>query len=315
MATDQYSGGRVTPKVREILGWYAGAPPGVLVNLARLLGHGRLGGTGKLVILPVDQGVEHGPVRSFAGQPTGYDPRAHLHMAAQAGCSAHAAPLGALEASAAQLAGEVPLILKVNGSDTLAPDGEPCPALTGSVQDALRLGCSAVGFTLYSGSGQRNEMMAQARELIAEARAVGLPTVLWAYPRGGGISKAGQQAVDVVAYAAHLACQLGAHVVKVKPPTAHVEFANNQEVYARQGVALDTLAQRVRHVVQCCFAGRRLVVFSGGESRAEAELLADVRELAEGGAHGSIMGRNVFQRPPDEARALLAKVMDAFDPT
>lgn len=312
MATQRTEFTRVTPRVREILGWYAGSSPGVLTNLARLLGHGRLGGTGKMLILPVDQGVEHGPARSFAGQPLGYDPRAHMRLAAETGCSAHAAPLGALEAGAEALAGEVPLILKVNGSDTLTPAIEPCPAQMATVQDALRLGCTAVGYTLNAGSGQRNEMVRQARELVAEARAVGLPTIIWAYPRGAGVSKAGEQAVDVVAYAAHLACQLGAHVIKVKPPTEHIEFDNNRDVYAKNGVALTNLTERVRHVVACCFAGRRLVVFSGGESRAEEALLSDVRAIAAGGASGSIMGRNVFQRPPAEARALLEKVMNVF---
>src|SRR5262250_1634194 len=132
-------------RVREILGWYGSDNPGTLTNLARLLNHGRLAGSGKLVILPVDQGFEHGPARSFAPNPPAYDPRYHFDLAIAAGCNAYAAPLGFLEAGAAEFAGEIPLILKLNNSDVLSGGKDPCPALTGSVDDALRLGASAIG--------------------------------------------------------------------------------------------------------------------------------------------------------------------------
>ena len=300
-----------TPRVAEILSWYRGQPPGVLANLARLLGYGRLGGTGKMVILPVDQGFEHGPARSFAPVPTGYDPRAHLELAMEAGCSAHAAPLGALEAAAGEVTADVPLILKLNNSDTLSA-GEPCSAITGSVADALRLGCAAIGFTIYPASGLRNTMYDQIRALIAEARAVGLPTVLWSYPRGTGLSKEGETAVDIVAYSAHIACQLGAHVIKVKPPSAHIEQDEAKKVFARYKVDVTSAAARVRHVVESCFAGRRIVIFSGGAAKGDQEVIDEVGDLAAGGAFGSIMGRNVFQRPRPEALRLLRRVMDVF---
>src|SRR5687768_4771860 len=144
---------RMTDRVKEILSWYPSDNPGTLTNLARLLTHGRLGGTGKMVILPVDQGFEHGPARSFAPNPPAYDPDYHFQLAIDAGCNAYAAPLGFLEASAGKFAGQVPLILKLNNSDSLAKVGEPISAITGSVKDAQRLGCVAIGYTIYPGSG------------------------------------------------------------------------------------------------------------------------------------------------------------------
>ncbi len=301
----------LTPRVKEILSWYAGNPPGVLANLARMLNFGRLAGSGKMVILPVDQGFEHGPTRSFGKQPAGNDPRYHFDLAVQSGCAAHAAPLGALETGAVEYAGQIPLILKLNNSDSLSL-GEPCSAITGSVADALRLGACAIGFTIYPGSSLRNTMYEEIRALIAEARSVGLPTVLWSYPRGKGLSKQGETAIDVVAYGAHIACQLGAHIIKVKPPTDYLEQPEAKEVYLAQKVPIATLTERVKHVVHACFGGRRIVIFSGGAPKGDKEVRSEVAELAAGGACGSIMGRNVFQRPRAEALQLLGDVMDAF---
>jgi class I fructose-bisphosphate aldolase len=300
-----------TPRVHEILSWYASEPPGVRANLARLLETGTLAGTGKLVILPVDQGFEHGPARSFAPNPAGYDPRYHFELACEAGCNAYAAPLGALSAGLEGFEG-YPTILKLNDSDTLAKSEDPISAVTGSVDDALRLGCTAIGFTIYPGSRARKEMYEEVRALCEEARAKGLPTVLWAYPRGSGLSKDGELAIDVVAYAAHIACQLGAHIVKVKPPTAHLEQDAAKKVYEAKKVPVTTLSERVRHVVQSCFAGRRIVIFSGGEAKEKDAILREIREIHEGGGFGSIMGRNSFQRPRAEAVALLREVMAIY---
>jgi class I fructose-bisphosphate aldolase len=299
-------------RVREILGWYSSDSPGTLTNLARLLNHGRLGGTGRFVILPVDQGFEHGPARSFAPNPAGYDPRYHFELAIAAGCNAYAAPLGFLEAGAAEFAGEVPLILKLNNSDTLSGGSDPCPAVTGSVDDALRLGCSAIGFTIYPGSAARNEMYGQIRALAEEAKRKGLAVVIWSYPRGSALSKEGETAIDVVAYAAQIACQLGAHVVKVKPPSAHIEQAAAKKVYEKERIPIGTLAERVRHVVQSAFNGRRIVIFSGGEAKDTASLLDEVRAIRDGGGFGSIIGRNSFQRPRSEALDFLRQVMDIY---
>ena len=302
----------MTERVREILGWYRSDNPGTLTNLARLLNHGRLGGTGRLVILPVDQGFEHGPARSFAPNPAGYDPRYHFELAIAAGCNAYAAPLGFLEAGAAEFAGEVPLILKLNNSDTLTTGSDPCPAITGSVDDALRLGCAAIGFTIYPASAARNEMYGQIRALAEEAKRKGLVVVVWSYPRGSGISKEGETAIDVVAYAAQIACQLGAHIVKVKPPTAHIEQAAAKKVYEKERIPIGTLAERVRHVVQSAFAGRRIVIVSGGEAKDTASVLEEVRAIRDGGGFGSIIGRNSFQRPRSEALDFLRTVMDIY---
>lgn len=297
-------------RVDEILSWYPAASHRTLANLRRILDHGRTGGSGKLVVLPVDQGVEHGPARSFAANPAGYDPRYHARLALDAGCSAHALPLGAAELVAPVYASELPLILKCNGSDSLFKGADPEPAVVAGVEDAVRLECAAVGFTIYPGSAARNHMYENLRRLAVDAADAGLPLVVWSYPRGSGISTEGQTAVDVVAYAAHLACQLGAHVVKVKPPTHHIENDAARAALEKAGVPLDTLADRVRHVVQSAFDGHRIVIFSGGAAKETAAVLEENRQTALGGGFGTIMGRNSFQRPHEEAVHLLHNVMD-----
>lgn len=302
----------MTERVREILGWYSSDTPGTRTNIARLLNHGRIGGTGRLVILPVDQGFEHGPARSFAPNPPAYDPRYHFELALAAGCNAYAAPLGFIEAGAAEYAGEIPLILKLNNSDSLIGGADPCPAITGSVDDALRLGCAAIGFTIYPASLARNEMYGQIRALGEEAKRKGLAVVVWSYPRGSGVSKEGETAIDVVAYAAQIAAQLGAHVIKVKPPTAHIEQAAAKKVYEKERIPIGTLAERVRHVVQSAFNGRRIVIFSGGEAKETSAIFDEVRAIRDGGGFGSIIGRNSFQRPRDEAIKFLHDVMDIY---
>jgi class I fructose-bisphosphate aldolase len=302
----------MTPRVREILSWYGAESPGVLTNLSRMLNFGRLRGTGKLVILPVDQGFEHGPARSFAKNPDGYDPSYHFELAIESGCNAYAAPLGALEACARDFAGEIPLILKINNSDTLFSNKSPISALTSGVEDALRLGCCAIGFTIYPGSSQRKVMYEEIAAATREAKKAGLAVVIWSYPRGEQLSKEGETAIDVVAYAAHVAAQLGANIIKVKPPTSHIEQEAAKKIFDAQGIRVNTLADRVRHVVQSSFNGKRVVIFSGGEAKGTQELLAEVGELAHGGSFGSIMGRNAFQRPRAEAIALLKQVQDTF---
>jgi fructose-bisphosphate aldolase, class I len=296
--------------VESILANYAAESPGVIANLRRLLNTGALAGTGKLVILPVDQGFEHGPARSFAPNPEGYDPAYHPSLAVEAGCNAYAAPPGFIESIAHEYAGRLPLILKLNSSDSLGGPAQPISALTGSIRDALRLGCSAIGFTIYPGSSERNDMYREIRDLTAEARAVGLPTIIWSYPRGGKVSKDGETAIDVVAYAAHLACQLGAHIVKVKPPTDHVEQSEAKKYYEK--IPISTLAERVRHVVQSCFNGKRIVIFSGGATKGTDAVLAELREIKKGGGFGTIMGRNAFQRPRAEAVSLLKNAIEIF---
>ncbi|HEY1929980.1 MAG TPA: class I fructose-bisphosphate aldolase [Caulobacteraceae bacterium] len=304
----------MTPRVKEILGWYGAENPGVLTNLSRLLNHGRPGGTGKLVILPVDQGFEHGPARSFAPNPPAYDPRYHFQLAIEAGCNAYAAPLGFLQAGVREFAGQIPLILKTNDSDVLREDKDPTQALTGSVEDALRLGCCAVGFTIYPGSAHEAQMYGQLRAYAQEARQHGLAVVVWSYPRGSSLSKEGETAIDVVGYAAQIAAQLGAHIIKVKLPTAHIEQDAARKVYDEQKIPISTGPERVRHIVQCAFAGRRIVIFSGGAAVADDEtFLSEIRDIQAGGGFGSIIGRNSFQRTREHALRLLDQVMTIYE--
>jgi len=304
---------KITRNVRRILDNYESDSPGVKANLARILMQGKLGGTGKLVILPVDQGFEHGPARSFAPNPPAYDPHYHYQLAIDAGLSAYAAPLGMLEAGADTFAGQIPTILKVNSSNSLAQGGSaPSQAITGSVSEALRLGCNAIGYTIYPGSDAAFDMMSEFQEMTAEAKALGLAVVLWSYPRGGALSKDGETALDIAAYAAHMAALLGAHIIKVKPPTEHLENKDAKKVYEAQGIPSATLAERVRHIVDSAFNGRRLVVFSGGAAKDTEGLINEIRALRDGGASGSIIGRNTFQRPREEALALLNTVINIY---
>ena len=304
---------KITPRVKEILSWYESDSPGTRANLYRLLMSGTLAGTGKLVILPVDQGFEHGPARCFAQNPAGYDPEYHVSLAIEAGCSAYAAPLGFIEAVAARYAGQIPLILKVNNSDSLTNlGGAPISAVTSSVRTAIRLGCAAIGYTIYPGSDARNEQLENLRALTEEAKAAGLVVVTWSYPRGTSISKDGETAVDIAAYAAQIAAQMGSHIIKVKPPKEILENVEAKKVYEKLQIPIKTLQERVRHVVQSAFAGKRIVIFSGGESKSTKEVLAEVKAIAEGGAFGSIMGRNAFQRPRAEALDLLGDVMKIY---
>ena len=300
-------------RIREILSWYTSENAGVRTNLARMLNHGRLGGTGKMVILPVDQGFEHGPARSFAPNPAAYDPRYHFQLAIEARCNAYAAPLGFIEAGVSDYCGDIPLILKCNNHDLLHDERDPISAVTASVGDALRLGCVAVGFTIYPGSAQSTEMYQQLRELAEEAKEAGLAVVVWSYPRGSSLSKEGETAVDVVTYGAQIAAQLGADVIKVKLPSAKIELAEAQKVYQKYEIPISTLADRVRNVIQSAFDGRRIVIFSGGPSVGDDEFFAEERAIRDGGGFGSIIGRNSFQRKKPDALKFLDTVMGIYE--
>ena len=300
---------KMTPRVRKILSHYESDNPGTKANLARILMQGRLGGTGHLVILPVDQGFEHGPARSFAANPPAYDPHYHFQLAVDAGLSAYASVLGMIEAGAHTFAGQIPLILKLNSSNSLATTKDQ--AVTGSVRDALLLGCSAIGFTIYPAADHAFEQMEEIRALAEEAKAHGLAVVIWSYPRGA-LSKEGETALDVTAYAAHMAALLGAHIIKVKLPTAHLEQAEAKKVYEKEKIDGSTLAKRVAHVVQSSFAGKRIVVFSGGPAKDVAGIYDEARAIRDGGANGSIIGRNTFQRSRAEALAMLDEIIKIY---
>ncbi len=301
---------KISKTVKRILDNYESDNPGTKANLARILMHGKLGGTGKMVILPVDQGFEHGPARSFAPNPPAYDPHYHFQLAVDAGLNAYAAPLGMIEAGADSFAGAIPTILKVNSANSLSTNKDQ--AVTGSVMDALRLGCSAIGFTIYPGSEDQYAMMEEIRELAEEAKSVGLAVVMWSYPRGGKLDKAGETAMDVCAYACHMAALLGAHIIKVKPPTDVLWQPEAKAVYEKQKIDISSLDKRIAHVMQAAFNGRRIVVFSGGEAKGTEGLYNEVRGLRDGGANGSIIGRNTFQRPREEALALLENIIQIY---
>ena len=304
---------KFTRNIKRILSYYESDNPGVKANLARILMSGKLGGTGKLVILPVDQGFEHGPARSFAKNTPAYDPHYHFKLAINAGLSAFAAPLGMLEAGADTYAGQIPLIMKVNSSNSLSNEkNAPTQALTGSVSEAIRLGCSAIGFTIYPGSEMALNMISEIQEIAVEAKDAGLAVVVWSYPRGGNISKDGETAIDIVSYAAHMAALVGAHIIKVKPPTAHIEQDEAKKIYESENIPIVSLNERIKHVVQSYFNGKRLVVFSGGSSKNKESLLEEIKELYLGGASGSIIGRNSFQRPYSEALDLLKQITDIY---
>ena len=303
----------ITNKVKAILSNYESDNPGTKANLVRMLMHGKLAGTGKMVILPVDQGFEHGPARSFAMNPDAYDPYYHFNLAIEAGLNAFAAPLGMIEVGASNFAGQIPLILKMNSSNSLQNGGTaPYQATTSSVQDALRLGCSAIGFTIYPGSDAALDMFEELRELANEAKAHGLAVVVWSYPRGGDLSKIGETAVDICAYAAHMAALLGAHIIKVKPPTEALENLDAIKVYEKTKINTSTLKDRVSHVVQASFNGKRIVIFSGGNVKNEEDIYSEITEIHQGGANGSIIGRNVFQRPKAEALRILDNIIKIY---
>ena len=275
---------RTTPEVKRILDNYESDNPGTKGKLAWMLMQGRLGGSGKMVILPVDQGFEHGPARSFAPNPPAYDPHYHFELAIEAGLNAYAAPLGMIETGADTYAGQIPTILKLNSSNSLAVQKDQ--AVTGSVADALRLGCAAIGFTIYPGSEYQFEQMEELRELAEEAKSAGLAVVVWSYPRGPNLDKTAETALDICAYACQMAALLGAHIIKVKPPTAHVSLEAAKKSYEQAHIDMSTLAKRVEHIRQAAFNGRRIVIFSGGENKGDLDALyEEVRGLRDGGAN------------------------------
>ena len=299
-----------TNKVIEILNNYENTNAGVKANLGRILMHGDLGGTGKLLILPVDQGHEHGPDKSFFINPAAYDPDYHYQLSIEAKLSAYAAPYGFLESGSERFAGQIPTILKINSSNGL--NDQKYQSINGSVKDALRLGCSAVGFTIYPGSEYQYDMIEEFKEISREASEYGLPSVLWSYPRGGKISKEGETALDIIGYAAHIAAQLGAHIIKVKPPSTFIENKNLNNIFDNGKSNFNLLSDRISHIKKCAFNSKRIVVFSGGYSKEISDLLEEIKQINLGGGNGSIIGRNTFQRPKGEAINLLKEIIAIY---
>ena len=302
---------KATDKVNEILSWYSHENSGTLENIERLLMSGYLSGTGKLVILPVDQGFEHGPAKSFAPNPEGYDPDYHFKFGIEAGCNAYAAPLGFLEHGAKQYANKIPLILKLNNSDSLY-SGDPTQTMTSTVDDAVRIGCAAVGFSIYPGSNSSPQMYEELREISREAKSKGLAVVVWSYPRGGNLKKEDETAIDVVAYAAHIAAQMGANIIKIKPPSDYISNDEMKSIYEKNNISISTLPDRVAHCVKSSFNGKRIVIFSGGPAKGTDEIMKEIKDISKGGGFGSIVGRNSFQWPFEEGISLMKDIMNIY---
>ena len=304
---------KTTRNVKQILSKYEGETPGVKAQLNRIMMTGRLAGTGKMIILPVDQGFEHGPARSFAPNPDAYDPHYHYKLAIDAGLNAYAAPLGMIEAGADTFAGQIPTILKVNSANSLMSNTSgKNQAITAGVDDALRLGCSAIGFTIYPGSDMALDMFEEISAMREEAAAKGVATVIWSYPRGEAITKDGETAIDIAAYAAQIAALLGAHIIKIKLSTDHLMLGEAKKVYEAQKIDVSTQAKRVAHCMQAAFGGRRIVVFSGGAAKGADAVYDDARAIRDGGGNGSIIGRNSFQRSREDALDMLGKLVDIY---
>ena len=297
-------------KVKFILNQYENTNAGIKANLGRILMNGKLSGTGKLVILPVDQGHEHGPDKSFMVNPEAYDPIYHYELAIEAGLSAYAAPLGFLEAGAETYAGQIPTILKINSSNSLSSIKDQ--SKNGTVKEALRLGCAAVGFTIYPGSDYQYDMIEEFKEISFEASEVGLPAVLWSYPRGPNIDKESETSIDTIAYAVHIAALLGAHIIKVKPPSSSVTNNDLKKQYSEFFSNIDSLSERIKHIKKSAFNSKKLVVFSGGNAKGTKEMLEEIEQIKDGGGNGSIIGRNTFQRPRAEALQLLQSVINIY---
>lgn len=289
---------------------YRAENAGVRAKIWQLLHHGALSGTGHLLIYPIDQGFEHGPDRSFLPNPPAYDPEYHLQFAIDNGFSALAAPIGFLEnLSASSLWGQIPMILKINSSNALYKEKNPETVVYSSIKKALQLGCIGIGITIYPGSARFHQMLPEIKTLIQKAKNAGLLVVIWSYPRGENLTAKDETALDVISYATHITALLGAHIIKVKLPSEYIFDTKNLDITKMEN---DSREKRVRHVVRSAFAGKRMVIFSGGKHKMKDELTSEINAIKEGGGTGSIIGRNVFQRTQEDAQNLVKNILDVY---
>ncbi len=283
-----------------------GLAPGKRSRLKHLLyDHGPGGGT--LLVLPIDQGLEHGPA-DFFENPEALDPQYQYDLAREGNFSAIALHIGLAEKYHHEYAGDVPLILKLNGKTGIPADTHAFSPLTGTVEDAVRLGADAIGYTIYVGSPSQDRDFTQFVEVRRAADRLGMPVVVWAYPRGEAIAKkGGKESLYAIDYAARVALELGADVVKVNYPVASEKDKESPAPY--NNLTLDP-DQAFRKVVES--AGRALVLVSGGEKVGDRELLAKVRSSMDAGATGIIFGRNLWQRPKADALRITRELHGIF---
>lgn len=264
-------------------------------------------GQGKMLVLPIDQGLEHGP-RDFFENPAALDPEFQFRLAVEGGFSAIAVQIGLAEKHYPRYAGRVPLILKLNGKTEVPPDDEAFSPLTSSVEDALRLGADAVGYTLYVGSPSQDRDFAQFNEVRRKALKVGLPVIIWAYPRGRHIEeKGGRDSLWAIDYAARVAMELGADVIKLNFPQIHPEkMAKHPKPY--NTLQLSPL-EAMKKVVAS--AGRSFVLVSGGPKKGGEDLMETVQLSLQAGVTGFIFGRNIWQRPWADALKVVEEIKEA----
>ncbi len=280
-------------------------PPGKRARLRRLLfefgpGHGTL------MLLPIDQGIEHGP-RDFFPNPASKDPEYQFRLAAEAGYSAIACQIGLAEKYYPDYAGQVPLILKVNGKTDVPPSDDAFSTTNSSVEDAVRLGADAVGYTMYLGSPRQDDDLLQLKGVREDCDRYGMPLVIWAYPRGSAIDqKGGRDSFYAIDYAARMAMEMGADVVKLNYPKLNPEKDKTAPAPYNEGGFSEEDA--VRHVVES--AGRSLVVLSGGSKADDEQVLSQTRAIMEAGGSGVIYGRNVWQREWSEALEIIAQIKE-----
>ncbi|MBL0725400.1 MAG: class I fructose-bisphosphate aldolase [Alphaproteobacteria bacterium] len=322
---------------------YGAEPTKCIENLYNIL----LGGPvnvkkPRIIILPVDQGFEHGPHRSFEKNKKGFDPLYLYKLASYNHLSAFAAPLGMLQLlrsnllshdnlnpNDAPLGFRVPLVLKINSNDYFTAcdvDTDPSQAIIATVDDAVTLGCAGIGVTIYPGSKNFQHMLEKLTPIIKEAKEKGLVVIVWAYPRGSCLNRSNNEmqksaapnALDVVSYAAHIACLIGAHIVKVKIPSEKKTYWNdvmlsNELKELSHSERSDRNKFCIREIKKSCFDGRRIVIFSGGTYvKSNNEILDSVRDVNHEDGNGSIIGRNVFQREWKEACGLTREIIELY---
>ena len=281
---------------------------GKKVRLHRLLyEHGPANGT--LLVLPIDQGLEHGPM-DFFDNPDSIDPEYQFRIALEGGFSGIALHVGLAEKYMRRYAGKVPLILKINGRTSIPSDSMAFSPQTASVEDAVRLGADAIGYTLYVGSPAQDADILQLATVREEAERVGMPLIVWSYPRGEAVeAKGGKESLYAVDYAARVAAELGADVIKINAPKVDNPKAADQPA-PYNNVTMD-LSEAFAKVVRS--AGKSMVIFAGGSKTGDDDLLSKARLAMEGGATGLIFGRNVWQRPHDQAMAITGRIREILN--